>query len=86
MWQFCMSLDFLFALYDPCYCQLVFTVTRHRCWFLLCRVRKEEIQALAGPNEYAEFRQRLTAIDKFYAKHPNEVGQESKRGVCYPND
>ena len=44
---------------------------------MLCRVRKEEIQALAGPNEYAEFRQRLTAIDKFYAKHPNEVGQTS---------
>lgn len=40
---------------------------------LLYRLRKEEIQALAGPNEYAEFRQRLTAIDKFYAQHPNEV-------------
>ncbi|KAK7107124.1 splicing factor 3A subunit 3-like [Littorina saxatilis] len=36
-------------------------------------IRKEEIQALAGPNEYVEFRQRLTAIDKFYAKHPNEI-------------
>ncbi|PVD28299.1 hypothetical protein C0Q70_10886 [Pomacea canaliculata] len=36
-------------------------------------LRKEEIQALAGPNEYAEFRQRLTAIDKFYAQHPNEI-------------
>ncbi|KAL8599099.1 Splicing factor 3A subunit 3 [Nucella lapillus] len=36
-------------------------------------VRKEEIQALAGPNEYMEFRKRLGAIDKFYAKHPNEI-------------
>lgn len=42
-------------------------------FLLLYRLRKEEIQALAGPNEYAEFRQRLTAIDKFYAQHPNEV-------------
>ncbi|KAK7503215.1 hypothetical protein BaRGS_00005480 [Batillaria attramentaria] len=36
-------------------------------------LRKEEIQALAGPNEYVEFRQRLNAIDKFYAQHPNEI-------------
>ena len=37
------------------------------------RVRKEEIQALAGPNEYQEFRMRIQAIDKFYSKHQNEV-------------
>ncbi|XP_041354967.1 splicing factor 3A subunit 3-like [Gigantopelta aegis] len=36
-------------------------------------LRKEEIQALAGPNEYSEFRSRLTAIDRFYHQHPNEV-------------
>ncbi|ESO85772.1 hypothetical protein LOTGIDRAFT_195680 [Lottia gigantea] len=36
-------------------------------------LRKEEIQALAGPNEYSEFRSRLGAIEKFYNQHPNEI-------------
>uniref|UniRef100_A0A2C9K4I1 Matrin-type domain-containing protein n=1 Tax=Biomphalaria glabrata TaxID=6526 RepID=A0A2C9K4I1_BIOGL len=36
-------------------------------------VRKEEIQNLAGPNEYAEFKKRLNAIEDFYHQHPNEV-------------
>ncbi|GFS25142.1 splicing factor 3A subunit 3-like [Elysia marginata] len=36
-------------------------------------VRKEEIQTLAGPNEYAEFKKRLNAIESFYRQHPNEV-------------
>jgi len=36
-------------------------------------VRREEIQTLAGPNEYVEFKKRLTAIEQFYKKHPNEV-------------
>ncbi|XP_067675220.1 splicing factor 3A subunit 3-like [Haliotis asinina] len=36
-------------------------------------LRKDEIQALAGPNEYAEFRARLAAIDRFHSQHPNEI-------------
>ncbi|XP_005098228.1 splicing factor 3A subunit 3 [Aplysia californica] len=36
-------------------------------------VRREEIQTLAGPNEYVEFKKRLTAIEHFYKQHPNEV-------------
>ncbi|BFZ25141.1 hypothetical protein BsWGS_28180 [Bradybaena similaris] len=36
-------------------------------------VRKEEIQTLAGPNEYIEFKKRLIAIESFYRQHPNEV-------------
>ncbi|KAK6187943.1 hypothetical protein SNE40_005860 [Patella caerulea] len=36
-------------------------------------LRKEEIQALAGPNEYSEFRSRLVAIEKFHNLHPNEI-------------
>ena len=38
-------------------------------------VRREEIQTLAGPNEYVEFKKRLTAIEQFYKKHPNEVSE-----------
>lgn len=44
--------------------------------FILYSVRKEEIQMLAGPNEYAEFRKRLNAIEKFYNQHPHEVSLE----------
>jgi len=36
-------------------------------------LRQEEVQTLAGPNEYVEFKKRLTAIEQFYKKHPNEV-------------
>ena len=38
-------------------------------------VRREETQTLAGPNEYVEFKKRLTAIEQFYKKHPNEVSE-----------
>ena len=43
------------------------------CFFF--SVRREEIQTLAGPNEYVEFKKRLTAIEQFYKKHPNEVSE-----------
>ncbi|XP_037948826.1 splicing factor 3A subunit 3 [Teleopsis dalmanni] len=35
--------------------------------------RKEEIQALSGPNEFNEFYIRLKQIKEFYKKHPAEV-------------
>ncbi|CAG0917672.1 unnamed protein product [Notodromas monacha] len=35
--------------------------------------RKEEIQALSGPNEFAEFYSRMRAIKEFHRRHPNEI-------------
>ncbi|GAB0088798.1 Splicing factor 3A subunit 3 [Sergentomyia squamirostris] len=36
-------------------------------------VRKAEVQALSGPNEFSEFYARLKQIKEFYKKHPNEI-------------
>lgn len=36
-------------------------------------LRKEEVAALSGPNEFAEFYSRLKSIKDFYRRHPNEV-------------
>jgi Splicing factor SF3a60 binding domain. len=36
-------------------------------------LRKEEVAALSGPNEFAEFYTRLIAIKDFYRRFPNEV-------------
>ncbi|XP_074653944.1 splicing factor 3A subunit 3-like [Tubulanus polymorphus] len=36
-------------------------------------LRKEEVQSLSGPNEFAEFYSRLKAIKEFHRKHPNEI-------------
>ncbi|XP_078485903.1 splicing factor 3A subunit 3 [Ciona intestinalis] len=36
-------------------------------------LRKEEIQALAGPHEFQEFYKRLKVIKEFHRKHPNEI-------------
>lgn len=35
--------------------------------------RKEEVQALSGPNEFSEFYARLKSIKEFYRRHPNEI-------------
>ncbi|KYN15718.1 Splicing factor 3A subunit 3 [Trachymyrmex cornetzi] len=35
--------------------------------------RKEEVQALSGPNEFSEFYSRLKSIKEFYRRHPNEI-------------
>ena len=45
------------------------------CFILknLFRLRKEEVAALSGPNEFAEFYSRLKQIKEFHRKHPNEV-------------
>lgn len=36
-------------------------------------LRKEEIQAIAGPNEFGEFYKRLREIKEFHKMHPNEI-------------
>uniref|UniRef100_A0A8C9VRY7 Splicing factor 3a, subunit 3 n=1 Tax=Scleropages formosus TaxID=113540 RepID=A0A8C9VRY7_SCLFO len=36
-------------------------------------MRKEELNAISGPNEFAEFYNRLKQIKEFHRKHPNEV-------------
>jgi len=36
------------------------------------RSRKEEIQALSGPNEFPEFYSRLKNIRQYYPKNPSE--------------
>ena len=40
---------------------------------LALRLRKEELSAISGPNEFAEFYNRLKQIKEFHRKHPNEV-------------
>lgn len=36
-------------------------------------LRKEEVAALSGPNEFSEFYSRLKQIKEFYKRLPNEV-------------
>lgn len=36
-------------------------------------LRKEEVQALSGPNEFQEFYTRLKSIKEFHRRHPNEI-------------
>ena len=36
-------------------------------------LRKEEITALSGPNEFGEFYNRLKGIKEFHRRHPGEV-------------
>lgn len=36
-------------------------------------IRKEEIKAMSGPNEFGEFYSRLKTIKEFYQKRPNEI-------------
>ncbi len=38
-------------------------------------MRKEEINALSGPNEFAEFYGRLRTIKEYHRKYPNEVAE-----------
>lgn len=41
--------------------------------FLIDRMRRDELAAISGPNEFAEFYNRLKQIKEFHRKHPNEV-------------
>lgn len=43
------------------------------CFLRNLRLRKEELSAISGPNEFAEFYNRLKQIKEFHRKHPNEV-------------
>lgn len=43
--------------------------------FLPDRMRRDELAAISGPNEFAEFYNRLKQIKEFHRKHPNEVGK-----------
>lgn len=36
-------------------------------------LKKEEVAALSGPNEFTEFYNRLKSIKEFYRRHPNEI-------------
>lgn len=45
----------------------------HKLFFLTDRMRKDELAAISGPNEFAEFYNRLKQIKEFHRKHPNEV-------------
>uniref|UniRef100_A0A672MT10 Splicing factor 3A subunit 3-like n=1 Tax=Sinocyclocheilus grahami TaxID=75366 RepID=A0A672MT10_SINGR len=47
-------------------------------------MRKDELNAISGPNEFAEFYNRLKVIKEFHRKHPNEVQTGVKCSV--PND
>lgn len=38
-------------------------------------LRKEEIGALSGPNEFAEFYGRLRTIKEYHRKYPNEIAE-----------
>lgn len=45
-------------------------------------MRKDELAAISGPNEFAEFYNRLKQIKEFHRKHPNEVGKLPR--ACAP--
>lgn len=53
--------------------QRVSVCTRNRSFLCTCSLRKEELSAISGPNEFAEFYNRLKQIKEFHRKHPNEV-------------
>uniref|UniRef100_A0A674NUK1 Splicing factor 3a, subunit 3 n=1 Tax=Takifugu rubripes TaxID=31033 RepID=A0A674NUK1_TAKRU len=40
--------------------------------FLSDRMRRDELAAISGPNEFAEFYNRLKQIKEFHRKHPHE--------------
>ncbi|KXJ04985.1 Splicing factor 3A subunit 3, partial [Exaiptasia diaphana] len=39
------------------------------------RLRKEEVHALSGPNEFAEFYSRLRSLKEYHRKYPNEIAE-----------
>ncbi|ETE60248.1 Splicing factor 3A subunit 3, partial [Ophiophagus hannah] len=42
----------------------------------------EELGAISGPNEFAEFYNRLKQIKEFHRKHPNEVSGPRQNPAC----
>ncbi len=53
-------------------------------------MRRDELAAISGPNEFAEFYNRLKQIKEFHRKHPNEVCNISRVneqvGLCKPSE
>lgn len=47
-------------------------------------MRRDELAAISGPNEFAEFYNRLKQIKEFHRKHPHEVDNVS--GLIEPCD
>jgi hypothetical protein len=45
-------------------------------------LRKEEIQSLSGPNELAEFYERLRHLKEFHRRYPGEVSVQIRPRVC----
>ncbi len=62
-------------IYQPYF---VVHLTAVLCLFI--RMRKDELNAISGPNEFAEFYNRLKQIKEFHRKHPNEV--DCRAGIC----
>jgi len=44
-----------------------------KLFFLFTSLRKEEVAALSGPNEFAEFYSRFRSLKDYHRKFPNEV-------------
>ena len=49
-------------------------------------MRKDELAAISGPNEFAEFYNRLKQIKEFHRKHPNEVINLLSVNVTFESD
>lgn len=45
-------------------------------------MRKDELNAISGPNEFAEFYNRLKQIKDFHRKHPHEVDMKFQLSPC----
>ena len=54
--------------------------------FCIHSLRKEEIQALSGPNEFAEFYSRLRNLKDYHKKYPNEVSKPNKQLLSMVKD
>lgn len=50
---------------------MLFSVVKPFSFF--ASLRKEEVAALSGPNEFAEFYSRLRSLKDYHRKFPNEV-------------
>lgn len=46
-------------------------------------MRKEEVSALSGPNEFAEFYGRLRGLKDYHRKFPNEVNPDTATYIHY---
>lgn len=49
------------------------TTETHAHCSQLCRMRKDEIASLSGPDEFGEFYRRLKSLKDFHRRHPNQL-------------